>query len=73
MGKHNNYSTHRRYFEKLYSDAKTDIKELHIRNNVLQQKINEQRNTIMALETQVKELQRQIAVKESIIEELESH
>ena len=73
MGKHNNYSTHRRYFEKLYSDAKNDIKELNIKNNVLQQKVNEQRVMITVLEKQVKELLRQIEIKKNIIEELEGH
>lgn len=73
MGKHKNYSAHRKYFEKLYSDARYDIKELNIKNNSLVQKNNEQRNKISLLEKQIEELQRQIAIKESIIEELETH
>ena len=61
------------YFQKMYDDAKNDIKLLNIKNNALQQKNNEQRIKITVLEKRIEELQRQIEVKANIIEELESH
>lgn len=73
MGKHKNFSNHRMYFQKMYDDAKNDIKLLNIKNNALQQKNNEQKIKITVLEKRIEELQRQIEVKANIIEELESH
>lgn len=61
------------YFQKMYDDAKNDIKLLNIKNNALQQKNNEQKIKITVLEKRIEELQRQIEVKANIIEELESH